>query len=216
MTKIKFCGLRRPVDAAHAASLGATYAGVILTESRRKVEPDEARAVFDAAPSLKRVGVVGYASIARVLGLAQKADLEVLQLHGNFSPDEHAQLRQEFDGQLWAVIPVDAASGAITSEWREIADASDALMLDTSAGGRSGGTGQVFNWKAAAPVASAIAREIPLVLAGGLGPQNVASAIHQLHPAVVDVSSGVEDSPGIKSHALMTAFAQAVVSASIV
>jgi phosphoribosylanthranilate isomerase len=162
------------------------------------------------------VGVVGYASIGRVLGLAQKADLEVLQLHGNFSPDEHAQLRQEFDGQLWAVIPVEAASGAITSEWREIADASDALMLDTNVGGRSGGTGEVFNWKAAAPLVSAIAREIPLVLAGGLGPENVASAIRQLHPAVVDVSSGVEDSPGIKSHALMTAFAQAVVSASIV
>jgi phosphoribosylanthranilate isomerase len=216
MTKIKFCGLRRPVDAAHAEKLGANYAGVIFTESRRRVTLDEARAVFDAAPTMKRVGVVGYESIARLLSIAKKADLHVLQLHGNFTSDDHAQLRQEFDGELWTVIPVDSLTGAIVSDWRDVADAADAILLDTNVGSRSGGTGKTFNWKAARPLVTEISRELPVVLAGGLNPGNVASAISDLRPAVVDVSSGVETSAGVKSHELMSAFAQAVVSASIV
>jgi phosphoribosylanthranilate isomerase len=216
MTKIKFCGLRRPADAAHAEKLGASYAGVIFTESRRRVTLDEARAVFDAAPSVKRVGVVGFESIARLLSIARKADLHVLQLHGNFTSDDHAQLRQEFDGELWTVIAVDSLTGAIESDWRDVADAADAILLDTNVGSRSGGTGKTFNWKAARPLVADISRELPVVLAGGLNPGNVASAIADLRPAVVDVSSGVETSPGVKSHELMSAFAQAVVSASIV
>ena len=216
MTKIKFCGLRRPVDAAHAEKLGANYAGVIFTESRRRVTLDEARAVFDAAPTIKRVGVVGYESIARLVSIAKKTDLHVLQLHGNFTSDDHAQLRQEFDVELWTVIPVDSLTGAIESDWRDVADAADAILLDTNVGSRSGGTGKTFNWKAARPLVAEISRELPVVLAGGLNPENVASAIADLRPAVVDVSSGVETSPGVKSHELMSAFAQAVVSASIV
>lgn len=215
MTKIKFCGLRRPGDAVHAASLGAAYGGVILTESKRQVTLAEACAVFDAAPSLKRVGVVGYESVSRLLAMAKKADLHVLQLHGNFDPDDLTQLRQEFDGELWTVIPVET-SGAISVDWRDIADSADAILLDTNVGSRTGGTGRVFDWKAARPLVNEIALEIPVIVAGGLNPQNVALAIAELHPAVVDVSSGVESAPGVKSHELMTAFAQAVVSASIV
>lgn len=216
MTKIKFCGLRRPVDAAHAEKLGATYAGVIFTESRRRVTLDEARAVFDAAPSLQRVGVVGFESIARLLSIARKADLHVLQLHGNFTADDHAQLRQEFDGELWTVIPVDSSTGSIESNWRDVADTADAILLDTKVGSRSGGTGKIFNWKAARSLVSEISKELPVIVAGGLNPENVALAIAELRPSVVDVSSGVETSPGVKSQELMSAFAQAVVSASIV
>jgi phosphoribosylanthranilate isomerase len=215
MTKIKFCGLRRPADAAHAAAVGAAYGGVILTESKRQVTLAEACAVFNAAPTLKRVGVVGYESVSRLLAMAKKADLHVLQLHGNFDPDDLAQLRQEFDGELWTVVPVES-SGAISVDWRDIADSADAILLDTNVGSRTGGTGRVFDWKAARPLVNEIALEIPVIVAGGLNPQNVAAAIAELHPAVVDVSSGVESAPGVKSHELMTAFAQAVVSASIV
>jgi phosphoribosylanthranilate isomerase len=216
MTKIKFCGLRRPTDAAHAEKLGATYGGVIFAESPRRVTIEEARAVFDAAPLLKRVGVMGYESIAQLIEIARKVDLHVLQLHGNFTSDDHAQLRQEFDGELWSVIPVDSSTGAIASDWRDVADAADAILLDTIIGSKTGGTGKVFNWEAARDLVNEISRELPVVLAGGLSPGNVASAIAELRPAVVDVSSGVETSPGVKSHELMSAFAQAVVSASIV
>ena len=99
---------------------------------------------------------------------------------------------------------------------KNVADFADALLLDTAAGGRSGGTGRSFDWRKAASLVREISREIPVVLAGGLNPDNVGEAVAVLHPSVVDVASGVEVTPGIKSPDLMTAFARSVASASIV
>lgn len=216
MTKIKFCGLCRPEDAAHAASLGAEYGGVILTESPRRVDAARAVEIFGAAPGLKRVGVVGREPLARLLQTAHAARLDVLQVHGHLSADEHAGLRDEFDGAIWSVIGVDRETGALTADWKKTADFSDAILLDTSASGRTGGTGRTFDWHRSAPLVQEISREVPVILAGGLNPENVADAIGALHPAVVDVSSGVEISPGVKSPERMSAFARAVASASIV
>ena len=216
MTKIKFCGLRRPADAEHAASLGATYGGVILTESKRRVTPSQARDVFDAARELTRVGVFNREGVGNILRMATEAGLDVLQLHGQFTPDEHSQLRQEFDGELWAVLAIDPDTGVPAENWKAVADLADALLLDTSVAGRSGGTGRPFDWQKAAPLVKEISLEIPVILAGGLNPRNVAEAVEILRPSVVDVSSGVETAPGIKSPDLMTAFARSVGSASIV
>ena len=216
MTKVKFCGLRRADDAAYAASLGAAYGGVILAESPRRVTARQAREVFDAAPGLGRVGVFSRERVARILKVAFEAGLDVIQLHGQFAPDEHAQLRQEFDGEIWSVIAMNAETGAPSLDWKSVADFADALLMDTGSPARSGGTGRAFDWKKAAPLVREISREIPIVLAGGLNPENVAQAIEILRPSIVDVSSGVELSPGVKSPDLMTAFARTVVSASIV
>jgi len=213
---MKFCGLMNPVDAAHAASLGATYGGVILTESKRRVEAAKARNVFDGAPSLKRVGVVGNEAISKILHLAEEIELDVLQLHGSFSNEDCAQIRQEFEGELWGVIGIDEKTSRVPETWKLIADSVDALLLDTSIHGKSGGTGQAFDWNGVRDQTTLISREIPIVLAGGLNPDNVANAIATLGPAVVDVSSGVETRPGEKSHEKMSAFARAVSSASIV
>jgi phosphoribosylanthranilate isomerase len=216
MTKVKFCGLRRPEDASHAASVGATYGGVILTESPRRVTARQARDVFDAAPGLRRVGVFSRDAVGRILKVAFEAGLDVIQLHGQFAPDEHAQVRQEFEGEIWSVIAMNPETGTPTIDWKSVADVADALLLDTSSAGRSGGTGRAFDWEKAAPLVREISREIPVVLAGGLNPDNVAKAVEILRPSIVDVSSGVELSPGVKSPQLMTAFARRVVSASIV
>lgn len=216
MTKLKFCGLRRPEDAAHAASLGATYGGVILTEGPRRVTSRQARELFDAASTLRRVGVFSRESVGRILRIAIETGLDVIQLHGQFSPDEHAQVRQEFDGEIWSVIAMNVETGTPSIDWKSVADFADALLLDTGSVGRSGGTGEAFDWKKAAPLVREISREIPIVLAGGLNPENVSRAVRILRPSVVDVSSGVEVSPGVKSPDLMTAFARTVVSASIV
>ncbi|MEO5588122.1 MAG: phosphoribosylanthranilate isomerase [Gemmatimonadaceae bacterium] len=215
-TKIKFCGLTRPTDAAEAARLGADYAGVIFAPGRRTVTLPQARQVLDAASGTKRVGIVGRERIAAVLHLALEADLDVLQLHGNFTTDEHRQIRDEFEGEIWSVMPIDATSGAMTLDWKELADCSDGLVLDTIAGGQTGGTGRTFDWSLAAPEIVAARANIPLVVAGGLTPKNVAQAIAILRPATVDVSSGVEISPGVKDHMLMSTFAEAVLAASIV
>jgi phosphoribosylanthranilate isomerase len=214
--KLKFCGLKRPEDARVAERLKANFIGVILTSSQRKVTIEEAERVFDAAPSPRKVGVVGSGTVASFLALARSLDLDVLQVHGGLSPDENAWLRDEFDGELWRVIPVDQATGATTPEWHELADAADALLFDTSVAGKTGGTGTPFDWKRAETDIVKIAHEVPIVLAGGLNPHNVREAIETLHPAVVDVSSGIEAAPGVKDPALMEAFANAVRAASIV
>ncbi len=216
MTKIKFCGLTRSSDAAHAAEVGAFYGGVIMTKSVRQVTPADAREIFNAAPELKRVGVVGREPISRILRAAERAELDVLQLHRHLSADECDQLREEFDGEIWSVLGIDEQTSELPESWKSIADSVDALLLDTSIRGKSGGTGRPFDWDVIASRAIEIGRDVPIVVAGGLNPGNVARAITTLHPAVVDVSSGVESAPGIKSPEMMTAFARAVASASIV
>lgn len=217
MTKIKFCGMTRPEDAELAEQLRANFVGVILTTSPRKVTAEQALRVFDAAPSLRHVGVVGASGKASTIGrTARTLELDVIQLHGTFTPDEMSRLRDEFDGEIWAVAPVEDASGVIGEDWHSLTDAADGLLLDTSVKGRTGGTGVPFNWSSAKDQVHKISREIPVILAGGLDPQNVAEAIKTLKPAVVDVSSGVEASAGVKDPDLMLAFANAVRSASIV
>jgi phosphoribosylanthranilate isomerase len=216
VTKIKFCGLRHASDASQAAALGATYGGVILTTSIRQVSVDQAREIFAEAPSLNRVGVVGRETVPRLLAMAREASLDVLQLHGSYTLDEFRELRLEYEGQIWAVIGMEIATGMPVQPWREVTDVTDAVVLDTSEEGVSGGTGKTFDWRAAAELVNEIKKDVPVVLAGGLKPGNVGRAIEELRPAVVDVSSGVESSPGVKSPDLMKAFAQAVLSASIV
>ncbi len=216
MTRIKFCGMTRRADAVVASELGATHLGVILAESPRQVTPAQANDVFSGAPGMRRVGVFRHSPVGDVLDAARATYLDVIQMHGRFSPDDVMRLREGFDGQLWSVLPIEAGDIAISEELDAFSDLVDAILLDTVAGGMSGGTGIAFNWEAAQPLARKLAERTTVVLAGGLNPENVAEAIRILAPAIVDVSSGVESSPGIKDHSRMKAFAEAVASASIV
>jgi phosphoribosylanthranilate isomerase len=216
MTRIKFCGLTRPADAVYAADLGATYGGVILAASARQVDPARAREIFAGAEGLRRVGVFRQAPPAEILRDARDAEIDVLQLHGRFGAEEIVYLREGFDGELWSVIPMDADAPVISDEAQALIDGVDAVVLDTSVRGTSGGTGVSFDWNLAQPQVHELSQRTTVVLAGGLGAGNVGDAIRILAPAVVDVSSGVEEAPGIKSRAAMRAFADAVRSASIV
>ena len=218
MVRMKFCGMTRPVDAAFAGELGASYVGAVFAESPRRVTVAEAREIFAGASGVRRVGVFGHATISspEIIRAARELRLDVMQLHGCFAPDEVARLRDYFDGEMWAVLAVEESRVTFPEDWEMIADAADAIVFDTSVRGASGGTGRVFDWTAAAPAIKRAASQATIVLAGGLNPANVATGIRLLHPAIVDVSSGVESSPGIKDHGLMRAFADAVVSASIV
>lgn len=216
MTKIKFCGLTRPVDAKQAATLGAAYVGVVFAPGPRQVEPAHAREIFESAPDQHRVGVFRHIETSSLLRAAREADLDVLQLHGHFRPDDLTRIREEFEGELWPVVSIEHGTGNIGSEWKGMVDVADALLLDASVRGVSGGTGRVFDWHAVARVIGELRREIRIVLAGGLTPANVGEGIAAIRPAIVDVSSGIETAPGIKDPSLMTSFAQAVRSASIV
>jgi phosphoribosylanthranilate isomerase len=218
MTRIKFCGMTRPSDAALAAELGASHVGVIFAESSRRVTLEQASEIFAASGAAKRVGVFGHAgtSSEEVIRCARDLRLDVLQLHGGFLPEEVARFRDDFDGELWTVVPIDQHETTLAEGWDDLADVSDALLIDTSVRGVSGGTGVPFDWTAAAPSIRRAAAQIPIVLAGGLNAENVGEAIATLRPGTVDVSSGVESAPGIKDPARMRAFADAVGSASIV
>jgi phosphoribosylanthranilate isomerase len=208
--------MMRAVDAREAERLGADYVGVILTTSPRQVTVSQALDVFEAAPSPKRVGVASAGDPLFIAKSARELELDVIQLHGSVIPDELSRLREEFDGDVWALAAVDHTTGEVDSSWRSVSDLVDALLLDTSVKGKTGGTGTPFDWRAAQAVVQRMSRETRIVVAGGLTPLNVAEAIRILHPSVADVSSGVESAPGKKDHQLMQAFANAVRSASIV
>jgi phosphoribosylanthranilate isomerase len=210
---IKFCGLTRSEDAAFAVELGADYLGVILADSPRRQTPANARAIFDGATgapggTARRVGVFGNASAEEVALAARAAGVDVVQLHGDPSPATVELLRQSFAGEIWAAVHVTGAVPML-----ELFEAADGIVLDTFNPRMSGGTGQAFDWHAAADSLANGQRPKKLILAGGLRPTNVAAAIKVLRPDVVDVSSGVESSTGKKDHALMRDFARAVAAA---
>lgn len=216
MTSIKFCGLTRPEDASCATLLGASYAGVIFAESsRRRVTPERARLVFDAlADGVERVGVFGDAPIAVIASTAADTGLDVIQMHGRLGVAAVRRLRALFRGKVWAVVGVDPASHSIGQEAHDLAGEADAILLDTRIAGVSGGSGISFDWRALADDVRRLAAKAPVIVAGGLSVANVGEAIRLLAPVTVDVSSGVEASPGIKDHDLMRSFAEAVRSAS--
>jgi phosphoribosylanthranilate isomerase len=216
MTTVKFCGLTRPEDAALAEELGAAYAGVVLARSARQVSPRVAREIFAGAPGLRHVGVFRRRDVRMILDDAAAAGLHVIQLHGDFLAAEIAMLRDGFDGDLWAVVPIDSQLPVVPQVNPDMLGAIDAVLLDTSVGGTSGGTGVAFDWRAMQTFARGIEGRADLIVAGGLNPANVGAMIRALAPATADVSSGVESSPGIKDRNLMAAFAEAVASASIV
>jgi phosphoribosylanthranilate isomerase len=205
---VKFCGLTRPDDAEEAGRLGASFAGVIFAGGPRRVSPPEALAVLDAAgPGLERVGVFGAQGVPEIARVAAAARLDVVQLHADPTPELVADVRDGTGCQVWAVVRVmnDVLPGGLD----ELAAAADALLLDAHVADRLGGTGVPFDWGRVARRRQQL-RGRRVVLAGGLTPDNVSAAISALVPDVVDVSSGVESAPGVKDHARMRAFVEAV------
>jgi phosphoribosylanthranilate isomerase len=206
---IKFCGLTRPDDAACAVSLGAAYTGVIFAPSPRRLDPMVARTVLDAARGAARTaGVFGAESSRRIAEVAIEVGLDVVQLHGDPSPATVRDVRRVFAGEVWAVVRITGSE--LPANLSLLMDVADALVLDAKVPGQLGGTGVTFDWNRVAKALDRRPGRARLVLAGGLKPENVAHAIRVVAPDIVDVSSGVESAPGIKDHARMRAFSDAV------
>jgi phosphoribosylanthranilate isomerase len=210
MTGVKFCGMTRAVDARYAANLGAKYVGVILTESPRRVSAQSARAVLaDVPPSIQRVGVLGRETPEQIARLAVAAAVDVIQLHGDQTPDAVRRVRDSWSGRLWWVARVDG--GAIPPDAYLVAGLVDAIVLDARVTGLLGGTGQALDWQRLVPDVDQLrSHAARIVLAGGLTADNVRQAVALLRPDVVDVSSGVESAVGVKDHDRMRAFRDAV------
>lgn len=209
MVDVKFCGLTRAVDAEYAAALGAAYVGVVFAESPRRVDPDAAASILAPARGrAKTVGVFGPASLETVATIASDIPLDVVQLHGDPSPGEVERVRPFFAGEVWAVVRV--AGDSIPPDSLALFGVADGVVLDARVAGQLGGTGTAFDWEGVAHSLDRTRVHARVVLAGGLTPANVAHAVRVLTPDVVDVSSGVEVAPGVKDHARMRAFSEAV------
>lgn len=208
MADIKFCGLAREQDAAFVAAVGAEYAGVIFAGGPREQTAERAASIFPAAGAdVHRVGVFGSDFRDRIPSVVSRVSLDVVQLHADPTIADVRDARRIFDGVVWAAVRVSGAG--IPSSIAGLFGEADAVLLDALSAEGLGGTGTRLPWPALAEDLAKARAGAMLVLAGGLLPENVGDAIAALEPDVVDVSSGVELSPGIKDHEKMTAFAYA-------
>jgi phosphoribosylanthranilate isomerase len=185
---IKICGITRLTDALHAAQHGATALGFVFwPHSPRYVTPRRAgEIVAELPPETMAIGVFVNETMDGIREVVARTGIRAVQLHGN-EPAAYA------DGLGWPIFRALAVADveAEADEWPD----ETTFLLDTIDPVRRGGTGQRVDWDRAA----AITRTRRVVLAGGLTPLNVAEAIGAVRPYGVDVSSGVEQAPGVKN-----------------
>ena len=197
MTRIKICGITRPDDGVTAALLGVDAIGLVFyPPSPRFVNPDAARQIVVALPPfITVVGLFMNAEPAAVRAILAQASLHLLQFHGDEEPDDCVA----FNLPYIKAVPMCANADLRDYELR-FATATG-LLLDSHSGDQPGGSGQGLDWEKIP-----VKRNKPLILAGGLHPGNVTTAIRQVQPYAVDVSSGVESAKGIKDAERMRAF----------
>jgi phosphoribosylanthranilate isomerase len=202
MTKIKICGIKTLKDALAAIDAGADFLGFnFYSKGARFIEKEicaEITSVLKKEYSqIKLVGVFVNSSVDDVKNILETCSLDLAQLHGDETPETFAQLAPRAF-KAFRGIPLDVTG----YERNEV----PALLVDAAVKGMYGGSGVTADWSAAAE----LAKKYPLLLAGGLTPENVADAVRQVKPWGVDVASGVESEPGKKDASKMKAFVQAV------
>jgi phosphoribosylanthranilate isomerase len=187
---VKICGITRVEDATIAVSLGATAVGFIFWPgSPRRVAPADAAAIGAALPQeVWKVGVFVDAPADHIRRVIEEARLTAVQLHGSETPAAAAALNARV---IKAIALEHVDSPEALDDWRGVP-----ILLDANDPVRKGGTGRTIDWHRAAEMAA----RHDIILAGGLRPGNVAEAIARVRPSGIDVSSGVEASPGVKDH----------------
>ena len=202
MTKIKICGIKTLNDALAAIEAGADYLGFnFYPKSVRFIEKQACKEITAVLkkeyPHIKLVGVFVNSSVEEVKDILDTCSLDLAQLHG----DETAETLNELEGKAFK------AFRGIPENINGFArDDAPALLVDASVKGAYGGTGVTADWNGAAE----LAKRYPLLLAGGLTPENIADAVSRVKPWGVDVASGVESIPGEKDAAKMKAFVKAI------
>ncbi len=197
MTRIKICGITREQDARAAVASGANALGLVFYEkSPRHVTPEQgARIAAAVPPFVTVVGLFVNASADEVRSVLGCVPLHILQFHGEETPEFCAQFGRHY------LKAVRVKPGVDLVQYAARYSSAQGLLLDAYVEGTHGGTGASFDW-------GLIPGDLPLpvVLSGGLNPENVAQAVEQVRPYAVDVSSGVEAAKGIKDAAKVAAF----------
>ena len=201
MPRIKICGITREADAQFAASLGVDAVGFVLAKSPRRITPEMARKITSSLPPfVSTVGVFVDMDLDSLRQIAAFCKFDWIQLHGSESPEYCRAL----DFSVLKAIRV--SSRQSLKAMAAYSDSVGGFVLDTYVKGQAGGTGKTFDW--------VIAREAkdygPVILSGGLTPENVKEAVCTVDPYGVDISSGVESAPGIKDHLKMRRFVEHV------
>lgn len=192
-TRIKICGITRTEDARFCASIGIDAIGLVFyPPSPRYIEPDRAREIIQGLPPFVTVvGLFMNAEADEVSAVIQSARIDLLQFHGQEPPGYCSQFGRPY-------IKAVAMGGNDPVELDVVAGMyheASGLLLDSHNESEPGGSGKTFDWDR---IREFTAR--PVILAGGLNPENVQSAVMRVHPYAVDCSSGVESAPGIKDH----------------
>jgi phosphoribosylanthranilate isomerase len=197
--RVKICGITNPEDAHHAVACGADALGfVFFPGSPRNIEPDTARRIIAKLPPLvSLVGLFVNETPGRIRETVEFCGLNTVQLHGDETPDQCSyppcrvikalRLKRQMSAEVFSAYEVAA------------------LLLDAYIPEQFGGTGRLCDWEQAATVAA----RRRVILAGGLNPENVAVAVRQVNPFGVDVSSGVENQPGVKDPEKVARFIRA-------
>jgi phosphoribosylanthranilate isomerase len=204
MTKIKICGIKTLQDALAAMDAGADMLGFnFYPKSPRYIDVGQCRDIMSVMRKyghITYVGVFVNASVAEVRATIETCALTLAQLHG----DETSEMLDSLYGKAFK-----AFRGVPESLNGFVRDDAPSFLVDASIKGAYGGTGVKADWAAAAE----LSKHYPILLAGGLTPENVADAVRRVKPWGVDVASGVESSPGVKDVGKMKAFGRAIIDA---
>ncbi|KAB2885334.1 MAG: phosphoribosylanthranilate isomerase [Albidovulum sp.] len=203
--RVKICGLKEPAHVAAAVAAGAAYVGfVFFPKSPRHLAIPAATALAaEVPPGVAKVALTVNATDAELDAIAGAVAIDMLQLHGAEGPDRVAEVRTRYGLPVMKAVGV--ADEADLAAIRTYGKVADQLLIDAKppkGAALPGGNGLAFDWRL-------VARKYwpcPWILAGGLTPENVATAIRLTGARQVDVSSGVESAPGVKDEALIRAF----------
>jgi len=210
LVRVKICGLLEVEHAVVAAKAGADFIGMVFKESRRRITPERAKEITSAIkeinPRPEAVGIFADEPLEKVLKIARECALDRVQLAG----DETVEYCHRITVPIFKVLHINASANARgifqkVEQWHTaMAGRNFRVLMDTEAGGMRGGTGQTFDWG----IAREVAEHYPVIIAGGLNPENVGNLMKQVRPWGVDVSSGIE-TDGRKDPVKIEAFVRA-------
>lgn len=209
MTRVKICGVTSSEDRDAVVAAGADAVGVIHgvpVDTPREVDEDAAETLVSGVPPLvTSVLVTMPTTVQQAVKRVDEIDPNVVQVHDGLTPAELGALSRRVTQQIVAVVDAEA------DDIDEFASHADALLVDSVDAEGGGGTGETHDWDRTRDIVQSL--DVPVILAGGLTPENVTEAVETVRPFAVDTASGVESSGGVKDHDAVTRFVSAALAA---